>query len=140
MKTWKFISSLLLVGAMLLSLTACGQKDPEPSQVTSEAIDISGLTEEQIAEYKAMPLVVYTNSGSGGRSDWWTKKAKEAGFTNITIVNGGASAMSEKIKAESKNPQADVMCGLNAMGWQDLKTRGSWSSMSPAGPILWTRA
>lgn len=125
---------------MLLSLAACTQKDPEPSQETGAAIDISGLTEEQIAEYKAMPLVVYTNSGSGGRADWWTKKAKEAGFTNITIVNGGASAMAEKIKAERENPQADVMCGLNAMGWTSLKNEGllvqfvpSWASLIDEG-------
>lgn len=140
MKLWRSITCSLLVCAMLLSLAACTQKDPEPSQETGAAIDISGLTEEQIAEYKAMPLVVYTNSGSGGRADWWTKKAKEAGFTNITIVNGGASAMAEKIKAERENPQADVMCGLNAMGWTSLKNEGllvqfvpSWASLIDEG-------
>lgn len=140
MKMQKFIASFALIFAMLLSLAACGQKDPEPSQEASTAIDISGLTEEQIAEYKAMPLVVYTNSGSGGRADWWTKKAKEAGFTNITIVNGGASAMAEKIKAERENPQADVMCGLNAMGWTNLKNEGllvqfvpSWADLVDEG-------
>lgn len=140
MKLWRFITCSLLVCAMLLGLAACAQKDPEPSQETGAAIDISGLTEEQIAEYKAMPLVVYTNSGSGGRADWWTKKAKEAGFTNITIVNGGASAMAEKIKAERENPQADVMCGLNAMGWTSLKREGllvqfvpSWAGLIDEG-------
>lgn len=134
MKMWRSITSILLLCAMLLSLAAC-QKDPEPGSQqggSDGAIDISGLTEEQIAEYKAMPLVVYTNSGSGGRADWWTKKAKEAGFTNITIVNGGASAMSEKIKAEAKNPQGDVMCGLNAMGWQDLKNEGLLEQFVPS--------
>ncbi len=68
-------------------------------------------------------LVVYTNSGSGGRAKWWEKEAKEAGF-NITVVDGGADKMKEKIIAEAKNPQADVMCGLNTMGWSDLKARG----------------
>ena len=76
MKIWRSITCSLLVCAMLLGLTACGQKDPGPQQDDSAAIDISGLTEEQIAEYKAMPLVVYTNSGAGGRADWWTKRRK----------------------------------------------------------------
>ena len=140
MKIWRSITCSLLVCAMLLALTACGPKDPAPQQDSSAPIDISGLTEEQIAEYKAMPLVVYTNSGAGGRADWWTKKAKEAGFTNITIVNGGASAMAEKIKAERENPQADVMCGLNAMGWTSLKSEGllvqyvpSWAGLIDEG-------
>ena len=120
----KKIIALLLAIATVFCMTACGgNKDTEP-EGTQAPIDISNLTEEEIAYYKSQPLVVYTNSGSGGRADWWTKKAKEAGFTNITIVNGGASAMSEKIKAERKNPQADVMCGLNAMGWADLKNEG----------------
>lgn len=137
----KQIIALLLAIATVFCMTACGGnegKETEPQAM--EAIDISNLTEEEIAEYKAQPLVVYTNSGSGGRADWWTKKAKEAGFTNITIVNGGASAMSEKIKAERKNPQADVMCGLNAMGWADLKNEGllmefvpSWASLVDEG-------
>ena len=137
----KKIIALLLAIATVFCMTACGgneSKETEPQ--AAEAIDISNLTEEEIAHYKAQPLVVYTNSGSGGRADWWTKKAKEAGFTNITIVNGGASAMSEKIKAERKNPQADVMCGLNAMGWADLKNEGllmqfvpSWAGLVDEG-------
>ena len=121
--TLKKIIALLLAIATVFCMAACGGNNQEP-EGPQEPIDISNLTEEEIAYYKAQPLVVYTNSGSGGRADWWTKKAKEAGFTNITIVNGGASAMSEKIKAERKNPQADVMCGLNAMGWADLKNEG----------------
>lgn len=122
--TLKKIIALLLAIATVFCMAACdGNNETEP-EGPQAPIDISNLTEEEIAHYKEQPLVVYTNSGSGGRADWWTKKAKEAGFTNITIVNGGASAMSEKIKAERKNPQADVMCGLNAMGWADLKNEG----------------
>lgn len=138
----KKIIALLLAIATVFCMTACGGSGngtTEP-QGTEEPIDISNLTEEELAYYKSQPLVVYTNSGSGGRADWWTKKAKEAGFTNITIVNGGASAMSEKIKAERGNPQADVMCGLNAMGWADLKNEGllmqfvpSWAGLVDEG-------
>ena len=119
----KKIIALLMAIVTVFCMTACSGNDNEP-EGPQAPIEISNLTEEEIANYKSQPLVVYTNSGSGGRADWWTKKAKEAGFTNITIVNGGASAMSEKIKAERKNPQADVMCGLNAMGWADLKNEG----------------
>lgn len=68
-------------------------------------------------------LIVYTNSGSGGRAEWWEEEAAKAGF-NIRVIDGGADAMKEKIIAEADNPQGDVMCGLNSMGWADLKARG----------------
>lgn len=67
-------------------------------------------------------LVVYTNSGSGGRDTWWEAEAKKAGF-NVKVIDGGADAMKEKIVSEQRNPQGDVMCGLNAMGWEDLKNQ-----------------
>ena len=142
-KKFKKIISIMLMSfmtvTMLVSMAGCG-KSNETKDNSQTSVDISKLTEEEIAQYKAQPLVVYTNSGSGGRADWWTKKAKEAGFTNITIINGGASAMSEKIKAERENPQADVMCGLNAMGWVDLKNEGlleqyvpTWANLVDSG-------
>ena len=138
MKVKKMLALLLAV-VMMLSMAACGGKEEGNegnNQVATEAIDISKLTEEGIAQYKSKPIVVYTNYNTGSRADWWTKKAKEAGFTNITIVNGGASAMSEKIKAERKNPQADVMCGLNAMGWADLKNEGLLMQFVPSWAAL----
>lgn len=107
-------ASVMVMGSTMVAMTACGGSD-------------SGT------------LVVYTNSGSGGRSKWWEAEAKEAGF-NITVVDGGADAMKNKIEAEKNNPQGDVMCGLNAMGWSDLKAKGlleqyvpSWAGDVTAG-------
>lgn len=90
-------TTMLVVGSSAAGLAAC-----------------SGISSDT--------LVVYTNSGSGGRKEWWESEAKAAGF-NISVVDGGADAMKEKIIGEAQNPQGDVMCGLNAMGWADLKAR-----------------
>ena len=91
------VAIIALLSVMSVIVAACGNTDPDT-------------------------LIVYTNSGSGGRSEWWEQQAAEAGF-KIRVIDGGADAMKEKIIAEAKNPQADVMCGLNAMGWSDLKAR-----------------
>lgn len=121
---------LFLTIALLLSnglMTSCG----ESNEKGQENVDITTLTEEEIAEYKKEEIVIYTNSGSGGRSTWWKQRAKEEGF-NINIITGGASAMAEKIKAEKRNPQADVIWGLNAMEWEDLKSNDCLLPYNPS--------
>lgn len=113
----------------ITTIAACNNNSGGKGQEDVE--DLSTLTQEQIEEYKKEELVIYTNSGAGGRATWWKQKAREAGF-NINIVTGGASAMSEKIKAEKKNPQADVIWGLNAMEWEDLKAYDCLHTFSPS--------
>lgn len=98
LKCFAVAVSVMVMGSTMATMTACGT-------------DSSGR------------LVIYTNSGSGGRGKWLEAEAKEAGF-DITVVDGGASAMQNKVISERNNPQGDVLCGLNTMGWSDLKSRG----------------
>ena len=125
-----FIKRCVLGLAVILgaiTLASCGST----GEGQDASIDISKLTAEEIAEYKKEEIVIYTNSGSGGRETWWKQEAKKAGF-NVTIITGGADAMAEKIKAEKKNPQADVICGLNAMEWEDLKANDCLLPFNPS--------
>jgi iron(III) transport system substrate-binding protein len=65
-------------------------------------------------------LVIYTNSGEEGRSEWLTQRAAQDGFS-ITVLHGGGSEITERILAESANPICDAVYGLNAILWARLK-------------------
>ena len=121
MKSKKFLKCLAVASAVVMSGAMVGALSACDSASSSDL------------------LIVYTNSGSGGRSGWWEAEAKKAGF-NVKVIDGGADIMKQKIISEAKNPQADVMCGLNAMGWSDLKARNllehyvpTWSGDIPEG-------
>ncbi len=118
-------SAALVMGASVIGMAACSKSDAQKD------VDISTLTEDEIKYYKEQPFVLYTNSGSGSRGEWWIEKAKEAGFTNLTLVNGGADEIKNKIINEKANPQADVASGLNAMGWADLKQKECLEKFKP---------
>lgn len=119
------VSAAVLMGTSVFSMAACNNSDVQKD------VDISTLTEDQIKYYKEQPFVLYTNSGSGSRGEWWIEKAKEAGFTNLTLVNAGADDIKNKIINEKANPQADVASGMNAMGWAELKQKECLEKFKP---------
>ena len=65
-------------------------------------------------------LVIYTNSGSGGRDVWLMDLAAENGF-NITIVEGGGGDIFNRVIAEKNAPVADVVFGLNMLNFAEFK-------------------
>lgn len=75
-------------------------------------------------------LIVYTNSNSDGRGDWWEAKAKEAGF-NITIVGAGGADLTNRLISEQSNPTADVVFGLNTMFYEKLKSNDVLTAYTP---------
>ncbi|SMP65817.1 extracellular solute-binding protein [Anoxynatronum buryatiense] len=93
MKKW---ICLIVIAMMLLTLPACGQKE--------------GSGE----------LVIYSNSLTDGRGEWVEEKAKEAGFT-VTAVQVGGGDLANRLIAEKNNPVADIVFGLNTMGFESLK-------------------
>ncbi|MDR1636180.1 MAG: extracellular solute-binding protein [Treponema sp.] len=79
---------------------------------------------------KSKPLLIYTNSGTEGKGDWITAKAKEAGF-NINIVNIGGGDLLSRAIAEKNNQLADMVFGLNAMSYEVLKTNNLLLKFDP---------
>ena len=75
-------------------------------------------------------LVVYTNSGTDGRSEYLIEKAKEAGF-DIEVVALGASEVTERMIAEKNNPLCDVTFGLNNIEYEKLKANGLLQQWKP---------
>ena len=84
-------------------------------------------------------IIVYTNSGSNGRSEFLKEYAKESGF-DINIVSAGGTEVTNRLLAEKNNPIADVVFGLNNMEYEKLKKdnilkpfKPSWADEIPAG-------
>lgn len=84
-------------------------------------------------------LVIYTNSNSDGRGEWWEEQAKAAGF-DITIVGAGGADATNRLISEKTNPTADLVFGLNSMLYEQLKAEEVldkyipvWSSEVEAG-------
>ncbi len=104
----------IFLGAMLaLTLLGCGSKDDS--------------------------IIVYTNSGSNGRSEFLKEYAKENGF-ELNIVSAGGTEITNRLLAEKNNPIADVVFGLNNMEYEKLKKdnilkpfKPSWADEIPAG-------
>lgn len=102
------------LGAMLaLTLIGCGEKDDS--------------------------IILYTNSGSNGRSEFLKEYAKENGF-NLDIVSAGGTDITNRLLAEKNNPIADVIFGLNNMEYEKLKKENilkkfnpSWADKIPEG-------
>lgn len=104
----------IFLGAMLaLTLIGCGEKDDS--------------------------IILYTNSGSNGRSEFLKEYAKENGF-NLDIVSAGGTDITNRLLAEKNNPIADVIFGLNNMEYEKLKKENilkkfnpSWADKIPEG-------
>jgi iron(III) transport system substrate-binding protein len=108
-----------LVSAALLTMTGCSS--------TSAATDDAASTTSS----DGSTLVVYTNSNSDGRGEWWTEKAKAAGF-DIQVVGAGGGDVVNKLVAEANRPVADVVFGLNNMYFSQLDAEGLISPYTPS--------
>ena len=114
----KKLIALVLAAVMMLTLAVL--------PAMAEGADTKGT---------GVPLTIYTNSGSSGRAEWLTDRAKQDG-EEITVVEEGAGAVQQRLINEGAATPCDVVFGLNAIIWNDLIARGilqaydapSWAS------------
>ena len=114
----KKLIALVLAAVMMLTLAVL--------PAMAEGADTKGT---------GVPLTIYTNSGSSGRAEWLTDRAKQDGY-EITVVEEGAGAVQQRLINEGAATPCDVVFGLNAIIWNDLIARGilqaydapSWAS------------
>lgn len=117
------LQTLLAATVAITLLAGCGGAPASPAP--------SGDASEASAAGSDETLVVYTNSNGEGRGEWWTAKAKEAGFT-IEIVGAGGADATNKLIAEKNNPIADVAFGLNNMYFSQVKAEDALEPYEPA--------
>lgn len=136
----KILSLLLaaVVGGSLLAGCTTQKETAKTEEKTEQSAEqkTEQKTEEKQSENSnqqkpsGSTVVVYTNSGSEGRSEWLTAKAAEAGF-NIQVVSMGGSALAERIIAEKNNPLCDVIFGLNNIEYEKLKAQDIMQKWQP---------
>ena len=110
MKKKLLLSALAL--ALPLVLLACSDDD--------NGDDNGGATDNGD---ELRTVVLYSNAISGGREEWIVEHAAEAGFYVVPVDLSGVD-LQNRLQMESVNPQADVVFGLNQIGWMQLVEYG----------------
>lgn len=118
----KKMLSMLLAGAMALSMAGCQSAAPAGNEGQAEAV--SGEVD------KSQELIVYTNSGSDGRDAWLMEKAAEVGY-KVQVLHMGASDLTNRLIAEKNNAIADVVFGLNNIEYEKLKAADTLRTWKP---------
>jgi iron(III) transport system substrate-binding protein len=127
------ILSLVLILSFVFSAcstTPEATEEPEVEEPAEEEPVEEEEPEEEAEEPAAGSLIVYTNSGSGGRDAWLIEQAAEAGF-DIEVLEGGGGDISNRIIAEKENPVADVVFGLNTMTYASMKAMDIFEQYEP---------
>jgi len=140
------MKTLVLLVLTCLVITACGGGNNNGNSGSgSETNSGSNSGNENTAgsgngdsgEVKNEKLIVYTNSNSDGRGEWWIEQAKQAGF-DIEIVGAGGADLTNRLIAEKNNPIADVVFGLNNIFYENLKKEGVLTEYVPSwAPEVW---
>ncbi len=104
----KKLLTVLLVLAMALSLVA----------VSASAEDYSGYT-----------IRIYSNSNSPERVEWLVDAAEEAGFSISLDDNSVISGDTAAVQAANENKDADIIFGLNEVGWSQL-VNGTYENLT----------
>lgn len=142
----RMMKTLVLLVLTCLVITACGGGNNNGNSGSgSETNSGSNSGNENTAgsgngdsgEVKNEKLIVYTNSNSDGRGEWWIEQAKQAGF-DIEIVGAGGADLTNRLIAEKNNPIADVVFGLNNIFYENLKKEGVLTEYVPSwAPQVW---
>lgn len=122
MKKKAFVSTILLLSTM--ALAACGT-NTETADSTSTS-EISAVSAEPTGE----KIVLYTNNGSDGRSEWLQAASEEAGF-NVEIVSLGGGDLTARAISEANNPLADIIWGPSEAQFSEIKATDQLASFTP---------
>lgn len=118
MRSFKRCAVSGLAAVMLLSLAACGLKEPAGNTGIGGTDAGSEIVGQEMD--KSQKLIIYTNSGSNGRDGWLKDKAAEVGY-HVEVVQIQGGDLANRIIAEKNNPQADMVFGLNSIEYEKLK-------------------
>ncbi len=121
------LALVLVVITLVFSFIGCTtttapaeSKTSEPAEGTEAAPEVTAEPTATAIQYD--DLVIYTNSGGGGRKEWLTDAAAQNGFT-ITVVDLGGGDIKNRLIAEKNNAVADVAFGMSMMEFEDFKAQ-----------------
>ena len=112
------LSALTLLASLFLA--ACGGNG-QGNESATENYNGDGLK----------TVVLYSNAISGGRGEWIVEQGAAAGF-EVQLVDLSGVDLQNRLNAEITNPQADVVFGLNQIGWAQLVEAGAFQTYTPS--------
>lgn len=122
----KRLLAILLAGAMVFSMAACGSKD---KQEDTNNVESNAQEETEEVELEDT-LVVYSTHSEDmleAISDAFTEKTGvEVEFINLK------GELADRVRSEKDNPQADIMFGGDTATYMLLEEEGCYASTTPS--------
>lgn len=119
----KKLVSVLLAGAMALSLAACSS-----SKTTSSASGNSSSNSASSDKLESK-VVVYSTHGEDLLEEVAKAFTKKTGV-KVEYINLKGE-LADRVESEMKNPQADIMYGGDTATYMHLKDKGAFTTASP---------
>jgi len=118
MKKRLSLLSVILVFAMVLSLTACGKSEPpQEEDVTEDVVDQDVDADTEVESNEGEPegtLVVYSPHDADPLNAGVNMFMEKYPGIKVEVVAAGTGELTNRIAAESANPIADVLWGGGA--------------------------
>lgn len=133
----KKIIALVLALVFVVGMVACGKTEPkqeEPTAATPAATDAAPQTEATTPEAPANKgvLTVYSPQADADRGPWIEEQAEAALGFDVEFLCATGADLSERLRAEKGNPQADVIMGLVQTAMYQLENEGLLAQYTPS--------
>lgn len=138
-RIWGLTAAVILTAGSIM--TGCGnsqqaketqpasvQEAEEKTQSTAEEGPASEDAEKQSGEKK---LVIYSNTDEAGAKAM-EEVGKEIGIEVTVVRLNGGGEVTDRIMAEKNNPTADIVYGINHIGFARLKAADCLQQFTPA--------
>lgn len=137
-KIWGLTTAVILAASSIMA--GCGnsqtakETQPTPVQESSAAaeskVSDAQETEEAQKQAGAKTLVVYSNTDEAGAKAM-EDVGKEIGIEVTVVRLNGGGEVTDRIMAEKNNPTADIVYGINHIGFARLKAADCLQPFTP---------
>ena len=137
-KIWGLTTAVILAASSIMA--GCGnsqtakETQPAPVQESSAAaeskVSDAQETEEAQKQAGAKTLVVYSNTDEAGAKAM-EDVGKEIGIEVTVVRLNGGGEVTDRIMAEKNNPTADIVYGINHIGFARLKAADCLQPFTP---------
>ena len=123
-----------VLAAMLAAalFAACGSTPPAaPSDSSAAPAESSSASSAPPAASGDRTLIVYSPQADTDRGQWMVDRAKKDANLDVQFLSGTGGEISDRLRAEKQNPQADVVMGLVQTSMYQLKAEDILTPYTP---------
>lgn len=138
-RIWGLTAAVILAAGSIM--TGCGNtqqaKETQPANVqeteekTQSAVEETPASEDAQKQSGEKKLVVYSNTDEAGAKAM-EEVGKEIGIEVTVVRLNGGGEVTDRIMAEKNNPTADIVYGINHIGFARLKAADCLQQFTPA--------